>query len=251
MSLLNDAIGLVRSAWAKRAPVSAMTFIVPQGPLTVSRPISFAPDGYYIEDLCFFLAPGQSQDMGALFTQKQINESFGLKEGLLLGQVTYTATGTTPMWEPVAGCVVAPAVQVKDVSNVLINPAKEDGNLLAIYNLLLGLATSGSPWNVYGEAAVPAGGVHTTVLTVSVIVGTTIKIQGLTGWGDTDADYSIKVGGTKKGGGRSSIAVPTLNVDYYSGAIVVVGPAVITVVVEQFSHGPHNIKVNLSGVSIP
>lgn len=77
--------------------VYAQVFIIPQGPLTITRPLSFSPNGVFIKDLNLFLDAGDSQDMGVLFTQDQINASRDLKRAILAALVLTAAVGATPI----------------------------------------------------------------------------------------------------------------------------------------------------------
>jgi hypothetical protein len=101
---------------ASSGPVTAKAFVIQQGvELGLTRPLSFAPDGFYIEDLGFFLEPGQRQDMGALFTQRQINESHDLKCALVDGNLTAewgNPADTVPISDP---AVITGSVTVGDV----------------------------------------------------------------------------------------------------------------------------------------
>lgn len=253
MGLWDDAVKIVKKKWAAGG-AHTRVFIIPQGPLTVTRPGLFAPNGIYLEDLEFFLMPGQSQDMGALFTQKEINDSLDLKEAILNGQVTYTATGTTPIFDPTnnTNVVSGSTVFVQNSLGTTIDPATEEtlqdaDNHLANIEALLSGGGGGSQLNVFSSASVPAGGIVTTILTHTVPVGKTDHIGTLVCWGDVDADYQLKVNGTQVGGGRSSIAVPTLVVSYGNGAIPAVAGDVITVTAQQFSGGPHVMKASIAG----
>lgn len=225
-------------------------FVIPQGPLTITRPIGFAPNGFYVDDLELFLTPGQSQDLGALFTQRQLNESGDLKEALVLADLTYDLTGTVPINDP-TGVVVTPIIQVKNSGGTLINPATEDTLLLVKADLdALAAASAPPPYNVYGANTVPGGGVETVILTATILVGTTALIETLVAWGDVDASYLLKVDGVIVAGGRTSISEPTLDLNYGKGSIVVKATTVnriITVTAQQFSNSAHELSANIAG----
>jgi hypothetical protein len=129
---------------AKKA-VSALSFgaFTSPGPITVHRPIGFAPNGYFVTDLPdlvrstsggLFVAPGESVDLGNFYTQKQINDSIDLKRALISGALTWSAAGTTPTLEPVEanvsinpGSVTIGAVQLRDGVADIRQTVKSDG----------------------------------------------------------------------------------------------------------------------------
>lgn len=251
MNVFSRAASIVRNAFGK-SKVHKDVFVIPQGPLTILRPALFAPDGIYLEDIEFFLQPGQSQDVGALFTQRQINESLNLKEAILSGGVTYIASGTTPIPDPVtSSSTVSSIVQVKDAGGTVINPAIEDGHLASIDNELAAILTAlggGAGQNVYDQASVPGGGIGTSILSYAVPAGKTFTVSSLVGWGDVDAEYQLQIDSTQVGGGRSSIAMPTLTIAYGTGTIKATAGQTVTVVAFQYSSAAHVLKTNLGGV---
>jgi len=174
MSILERAKRFVSEKFlsAISRDVEIKSYAFPQGPITATRPISFSPDGYFIDDLCFFLAPGQAQDMGALFTQKQLNDSIDLKSGILSGDLTFLPVGTIPITEPISGGGIAAVVQVQDSLTNLINPAKEDGYLKSIYDFLISYFVTGAtntsvtsvPGSVTSVQLLPANGTRKGVI---------------------------------------------------------------------------------------
>jgi len=252
MGLLDYAKKYVGAKWFSDtvsqklvAPVTG-PFVIPQGAITVTRPGGFAPDGHYLDDIQLFLAPAQSQDMGALYTQRQLNESHDLKDALVLGELVVALGGTIPISDPIATVTALLAsVQVKDIANTVINPATEDGNLATIVSLLSGGGSSAA--NVYQSASIAGGGVTGTILTYVVPVLKTLNITTLICWGDVDASYVIKVNGVAKGGGRSSIATPTLIIPYGTGSIKATTGQTVTVEGQQFSNAAHTLNATVAG----
>lgn len=244
MSLLDKAIKIVRAKF--NTSVHKDTFVIPQGPLTVQRPSLYAPDGIYFEDLEFFLGPGMSQDMGTLFTQKQLNESLDLKEAIGNGQVSYTTSGTSPIPDPVTGGSVSiTSVKLEDSGGTVIDPATEE-TLQAVLAALGGTSTA-SAVNEYNSASVPAGGTPTVILTYTVPAGKSFSLSSFVAWGDIDAEYQLKVDSVQVGGGRSSIATPTLNVNYGAGVVKATTGQVVTIVALQYANTAYTLQANLAG----
>ena len=113
------------------------------------------------------------------------------------------------------------------------------------------VATSTNSFNQYGAASVPGGGIETALFPpITVTSVQTLLITGLISWGDVDAEYLIKVDGAIVGGGRSSPAVPTLQLDYGNASLKVMGAPLgktVTIVAKQYTTSAQILKANLRG----
>lgn len=73
----------------------------------------------------------------------------------------------------------------------------------------------------------------------------TIECVGAVLWGETFAEFSIYKNGAYIGGGRTSAASPTLQLDYYSCPVGLSSNDVLLVMAEHGSSQQHEIKATL------
>ena len=114
--------------------------------------------------------------------------------GMFDGNATVDTTGSSA---PIAVSVVnglsvsIGTVQIKDTSNVVINPATEETSVA-----ILGALGGGVSVNVYNEALAVSSGMATTVALYTVPIGQSLVLQHVEVSGDIMATYSVLVDGS-------------------------------------------------------
>lgn len=130
-------------------------------------------------------------------------------------------------------------VKITDGTSVLGTPS----NPLVVTSD--GLA--GTDVNEYDEDATVSPSIPTAIITYVVPGGNTLKITGIVGWGTYDGEFVVKVNGVTKGGGWSSPANRTLQLDYQAGTIPATAGQMVTVEVTHYASGTQTFKANLLG----
>lgn len=103
--------------------------------------------------------------------------------------------------------------------------------------------------NKYGLISPPAS-TETTVVSFTVPVSTTFYLTKVIGWGEVDAEYTIKVDSVVKGGGWTSEQMRTLCLDYETSPVVATSGQVVDITAVHFDTGTPAIKANLLGGTI-
>lgn len=88
-------------------------------------------------------------------------------------------------------------------------------------------------------------GVETTILSYTPILP--FSITQVVGWGTYDGEFLIRVAGTAVGGGRTSAADRTLDIEYESAPIPVGSGQTITVTILEYGPGLQQFRANLLG----
>lgn len=88
-------------------------------------------------------------------------------------------------------------------------------------------------------------GIETTVLSYTPLLP--FSITQVVGWGTYDGEFLIRINGTIVGGGRTSAADRTLDIEYESAPIPVGSGQLITVTILEYGPGTHQFRVNLLG----
>ena len=106
---------------------------------------------------------------------------------------------------------------------------------------------AGTDVNQYGEDAAVSPSTLTAIVTYVVPGGNTLLIRGIVGWGTYDGEFVVKVDSTVVGGGWSSPADRTLQVDYSAATIPATAGQTVTVNVVHYSTTTQTFKANLLG----
>lgn len=183
------------------------------------------------------------------FAKDTNNKSLNIDWGRFLSETVVTVFQGTVPWI-VSGTVTADQgapntlangwpVKLTDGSNVLGTPA----NPLVVTSD--GIA--GTDVNEYGEDLAVLASTLTPIITYVVPGGNTLKVTGVVGWGTYDGEFVVQVNGVTKGGGWSSPADRTLQIDYAAGTIPAVAGDTVTVNVIHYSSTTQTFKANLLG----
>lgn len=105
----------------------------------------------------------------------------------------------------------------------------------------------GAGFNSFGEDSVTPGGGFQTILSIPVAANETVRIDGLTVWGDVDASFVVYSNASPVGGCRTTTAKVTENITYDSRPIVIDGPTTITIKAEHYSPVAYTLHANLYG----
>jgi hypothetical protein len=187
---LKKLLGLALAFLLNPVGSALAQFVIPQGPLTVT-----ATENVYIADLDLNLLNGQTQDMGALYTQVQLNESGDLKHAYEHGKVTFDTVGTAPNPVVVSLGTVASSFIIPQGPLLITAPAGPDDVYIADLDLKIPAGTAVDMGELYTQnqlntsndlkSAIQAGKVSTGAGTVTPIADP-IEISGGTLTGDLD-----------------------------------------------------------------
>jgi len=81
----------------------------------------------------------------------------------------------------------------------------------------------------FDENLVVPAAAETTILSYVVPVGQTFEVGSWSAWANVDAEYYLRVNGTQRAGGRTSIAEPSLRVVYLFKAITATAGQTVTI----------------------
>jgi len=98
-------------------------------------------------------------------------------------------------------------------------------------------AYPGTPVVNYGTVTLVPSSIDTTISTYTVPVSTTFYTTGFVASGDIHGKFQLYVNGLPKLAGRSSVAQPTLNLDFNRVAYVAVAGDVVTLKITHFATG--------------
>jgi hypothetical protein len=107
------------------------------------------------------------------------------------------------------------------------------------------ITPSGTGVNIFATNDNIPATIETTLLTYTVV--TPIHISQLIGWGTYVGEFLIKKNGVIVGGGRTSAAEQTLDVDYETAPIVTAMGDTITVTILHYGPGLRQFRCNLLG----
>jgi hypothetical protein len=88
-------------------------------------------------------------------------------------------------------------------------------------------------------------GIETVILTYTPIVA--FHITQIIGWGMYDGEFLLRVNGVIVGGGRTSAAERTLDIEYETAAIPTNPGDVITITILEYGPGLQQFRANLLG----
>jgi hypothetical protein len=132
-----------------------------------------------------------------------------------------------------------------EAESLSVNLSVEQKAILQAIAAAVGAGPGG--FNLYGEALATPEGSWTEVASVTVLVGETLSMDGLTVWGDADAEWSLEKTSGQIGGARTSPS-NLLGVVRYETPITVVGPDVVKLKVYHWYTGKTvNFRTNLEG----
>jgi len=104
----------------------------------------------------------------------------------------------------------------------------------------------GTPVNVFGEVDVPYA-TETTIVSYTVPAGKTLNLTGAMCWGEYVGEVFIRVDGVQKGGGWTTAAQITLDVDFDGAPVVAVAAQVVTVSIIHYKTATRHFKANILG----
>lgn len=174
------------------------------------------------------------------FAKDTNNKSLNIDWGKFLADTIVNVVGTVTADQGAPNTLANGwPVKITDGVSVLGTPA----NPLVVTSD--GLA--GTDVNEYGEDLAVLASTLTPLVTYVVPGGNTLKVTGVVGWGTYDGEFVVQVNGVTKGGGWSSPADRTLQIDYAAGTIPAVAGDTVTVNVIHYSSTTQTFKANLLG----
>jgi len=117
-----------------------------------------------------------------------------------------------------------------------------------IIDELKGIAKN--PINIFNGPVTVTNNVETVILTATVPIGKTWKIQGFVVWGDIWAEYFLKIDGAVIGGCVTTPAKMTTNINYQDGTKNATANKIVTITVLYKIGTNRKFNANLYGIEI-
>ena len=121
----------------------------------------------------------------------------------------------------------------------------DDAQILQVF----GVSSNQEKVHVFGENGTVSKDVVSIIQTYTVPALKSFRLTGFTAWGDSDGEYFLNVDDVQKGGGRTSIASPTLSEIFFFDGLVVIPEADITIeVLYSTGSATQPFKSNIRGI---
>lgn len=131
------------------------------------------------------------------------------------------------------------SVKITDGTNVLgtaINPINTTGTTVIVPSV--------NGVNIFATNSSIPFGIETTLLTYTTV--TTLNIKQFIGWGTYDGEFLLRLNGVIVGGGRTSAAQRTLDINYDVGVSTSPGD-LVEVTILEYGPGIQQFRANLIG----
>ena len=138
------------------------------------------------------------------------------------------------------GFAVRSAIYGPSGTPLLVN---NDGSV----NVNVITSTPGQPVNVFNRVIGVPSASDQTILTYVVPAGKTFHITQLIAWGDYDGEFLLRVGAVLVGGGRTSGANRTIQLDYQSAPIFAAANSIVTITIRHYASSTESFSANLLG----
>lgn len=103
-----------------------------------------------------------------------------------------------------------------------------------------------NPVNVFGEVDVPFSA-ETTIVSYTVPLTKTLDLTGIICWGEYVGEVFVRVDGVQRGGGWTTAAQITLDLEFDDAPVVATPGQVVTVSIIQYNPAMRHFKANILG----
>src|ERR1700682_5257510 len=103
-----------------------------------------------------------------------------------------------------------------------------------------------NPVNVFGEVDAPFA-TETTSVSCTVPLTKTLDLTGMVGWGTYVGEFFVRVDGVQRGGGWTTAAQITLDLDFNDAPIIATPGQVVTVSIIHYKPAVRHCKANILG----